>query len=180
MNVICFTQSISDNLRWICLNLVHQRLGQWLVQSYISLQLPRPIIPLVQFTMVQWRWEQFDLTTNSSLLSHFFPGSRAEAPLPCKIPLYNPNNPEQPNKINHFPQSHHSLLPLCCKQSSSLEPMPFGIVAFTNFSLLPSKDKPALQGNSVEQLKDYMTALVAACNGPLLCLSHCFDQTERM
>ena len=47
------------------------------------------------------------------------------------------------------------------------------------FSLLPSKDKPALQGNSVEQLKDHMTALVAACYGPLLCLSHCFDQTER-
>ena len=35
----------------------------------------------------------------------------------CKIPLYNLNNPEQPNK-----------------QSSSLEPMPFGIVAFTNAS----------------------------------------------
>ena len=46
----------------------------------------------------------------------------------CKIPLYNPSNLEQPNKINHFPQSRSSMLPLNCKQSSSFEPMPFGIV----------------------------------------------------
>ena len=31
------------------------------------------------------------------------------------------------------------------------------------FSLLPSKDKPALQGNSAEQLKDNIAALIAAC-----------------
>ena len=31
------------------------------------------------------------------------------------------------------------------------------------FSLLPSKDEPALQGNFAEQLKAYMTALMAAC-----------------
>ena len=37
------------------------------------------------------------------------------------------------------------------------------------FSLLPSKDKPALQGNFAEQSKDHMTALVAACYGRLQC-----------
>ena len=49
----------------------------------------------------------------------------------------------------------------------------FGFKGF--FSLLPSKDKPALQGNSAEQSKDHMTALVAACYGHLQCLSQCLD-----
>ena len=138
MNIKCFTQSISDHFGWGQFNFIHQDLGQWLVQSYISLQLPRPVIPFVQFTVVSGRREQFDLSANPSVSKvhsfSLFPVSRAEAPLPCKIPLYNPDSQSYLDEIN--PQSTqltqftlYATRQLSSLAWASLEPMPFGIVA---------------------------------------------------
>ena len=51
-----------------------------------------------------------------SILSHSFPGSRAEALQPCKTPLYNPNNPEQPRDQSLTPLTTHSSI-LCASSS---------------------------------------------------------------
>ena len=52
----------------------------------------------------------------------------------CKIPLYNLDNCEQP-RDQSLSQSYTTVkLPLCIKQSSNLEPMPFDIIIFINIS----------------------------------------------
>ena len=95
-----------------------------LVQSYISLQLPRPVIPFVQFTMIGGRREQFDLSANPSVSKvhsfSLFPVSRAEAPLPCKIPLYNldsESNLDMRSILNPLNHTIHSLCDQAVVQS---------------------------------------------------------------
>ena len=49
----------------IYLNLVHQRFGHLFVQSYISLQLLRPVFPFLQLTMIGGRGKHVDFPANA-------------------------------------------------------------------------------------------------------------------
>ena len=90
-------------------------------------------------------------TRGDSLAGHSFPVDRAresererererarererECVCVCKIPLYNLDSYEQTGDQSLSPIHTTLKLPLCIMQSSSLEPMPFGIVAFISAS----------------------------------------------
>ena len=91
--------------------------------------------------MIGGRREQFDLSANPSHSKvhsfSLFPDSRAEAPLPCKIPLYNLDSESNLNmrSILNPLESRSSLFmrpgscPVWHEPVLILEPMPFGIVA---------------------------------------------------